>query len=224
MRLRCRAQCIPRKASPDPELKARLEAARLYVITPDATRDGVVEIARAAVRGGADVVQLRHKTLRRGELLDLARRMRDVVRGVLFVVDDYVDIALLSDADGVHLGPHDLSVGAARRVVGERLLIGASASSVEAARAAVANGADYLGCGPAFSTPIKTEKRVIGPAAIAQIASNVDVPVFAIGGINETNTSQVIAAGVRRICVIRAVGDAADPEAASRRLRAMLGA
>jgi thiamine-phosphate diphosphorylase len=193
------------------------------VITPDTAPERVVDIAAAAVRGGAGVVQLRHKTLPRGELLQLARQVRQVTREVVFIVDDHVDIALLSAADGVHLGPDDLSVEAARRVAGDRLIIGASASTVEAARAAVASGADYLGSGPAFATPIKTEKRVIGPAGIAAIAKAVDVLVFAIGGIDESNVAQVTAAGLRRICVIRAVGDAAEPEAATRRLRAMLG-
>jgi thiamine-phosphate pyrophosphorylase len=186
----------------------------------------VLDIATAAVRGGADLVQLRQKTLARGELLDLARRIRAVTAraGVLFIVNDHVDIAMLSEADGVHLGPDDLSIASARRIAGDQLLIGASASSPEAARAAVAAGADYLGSGPAFATPIKTEKRVIGPPGVAAIASAVGpgVPVFAIGGIDETNVAQLIAEGLRRVCVIRAVSDAADPEQAARRLRAML--
>ena len=203
-----------------------LLAARLYVITPDAAPDVVVDIATAAARGGADIVQLRHKTLARGELLDLARRVRAVTAGagVLFVVNDHVDIALLSEADGVHLGPDDLSIASARRVAGDRLLIGASASNPEAARLAIAAGADYLGSGPAFATPIKSEKKVIGPKGVAAIATEVgpEVPVFAIGGINETNVAELIAEGVRRVCVIRAVSGAPDPEQAARHLRAML--
>ena len=208
-----------------PPLTALL-AAHLYVITPDAQPDQVVDITTAAVRGGADIVQLRHKTLARGELLNLARRIRTITAdaGVLFFVNDHVDIALLSEADGVHLGPDDLTIVSARRVAGDRLLIGASASSPEAARAAIADGADYLGSGPAFATPIKTEKKVIDPKGVAFIAAAVGpaVPVFAIGGIDETNVGQLIAAGLRRACVIRAVADAADPEEATRRLRAML--
>jgi thiamine-phosphate pyrophosphorylase len=178
------------------------------------------------VRGGADVVQLRHKSLARGELLALARRIRDITRhaGAIFVVNDHVDIALLSEADGVHLGPDDLTIASARRVAGDRLLIGASASSPEAARAALAEGADYLGSGPAFATPIKTEKKVIGPQGVAAIAAAAGgVPVFAIGGIDETNLPQLTALGLRRACVIRAVADALDPESATRRLRTMLG-
>jgi thiamine-phosphate pyrophosphorylase len=203
-----------------------LLSAHLYVITPDAPPDHVVDIATAAARGGAGIVQLRHKTLARGDLLDLARRIRTVTAhaGVLFVVNDHVDIALLSGADGVHLGPDDLSVASARRVAGDRLLIGASASSPEAARAAVADGADYLGSGPAFATPIKTEKQVIGPRGVVAVAAAVgpEVPVFAIGGIDESNLAQLVAEGLRRVCVIRAVSGAPDPEQAARRLHAML--
>jgi thiamine-phosphate diphosphorylase len=204
----------------------RLRAAHLYVITPDAEPGVVVELAAAAVRGGADAVQLRHKTLARGELLALARRIREITTqaGVLFVVNDHVDIALISGADGVHLGPDDLSLASARQVAGDRLLIGASASTPEAARAALADGADYLGSGPAFATPIKTAKEVIGPEGVAAIAAAVgpEVPVFAIGGIDETNVGRVVAAGLRRACVIRAVSEAPEPEQAARRLRAML--
>ena len=182
-----------------------------------------MEIATAAVRGGADAVQLRHKSLPRGELLALARELRTLINAALFIVNDHVDIALLSEADGVHLGPDDLSIAAARRVAGERLLIGASASSVDAARKAVGDGADYIGCGPAFATPIKTEKKVIGPAGIAAIVKALpSVPVFAIGGIDETNITQLTGLGIHRACVIRAVAGAADPEQATRRLRTML--
>jgi thiamine-phosphate pyrophosphorylase len=217
--------CLPREASPDPQLK-RLLAAHLYVITPDAAPDRVIELAAAAVRGGADVVQLRHKTLARGELLGLARRVREITARsqAFFIVNDHVDIALLCNADGVHLGPDDLTIGSARRVAGDRLLIGASASTPQTARAAIAEGADYLGSGPAFATPIKATKQVIGPEGIAAIvaAAGPNVPVFAIGGIDEWNVAQLTAVGLRRACVIRAIGDAPDPEQATRRLRAML--
>ncbi|HKW06668.1 MAG TPA: thiamine phosphate synthase [Candidatus Dormibacteraeota bacterium] len=193
-------------------------------MTPDAPAERVVEIAVAAARGGADVIQLRHKSMRRGELLTLARELRAVLTDLLFIVNDHVDIAMLSGADGVHLGPDDLSVESARRVAGERLIIGASASTPERAREAVAAGADYLGCGPAFATPIKAEKKVLGPDGIAAIAKHVEVPVFAIGGIDASNIGRLTAAGLNRVCVIRAVGDAPDPEKATRELRAMLDA
>ena len=195
-----------------------LQAARLYVITPDAPPERVIDIATAAARGGAEVLQLRHKTLPRGELLDLARAIRVAIGDLLFVVNDYVDIALLSGADGVHLGPDDVSAKSARKVAGHRLLIGVSASTVDA----VPREADYVGCGPAFATPLKPQKGVIGPQGVASLAAAVKVPVFAIGGIDESNIGQLTALGIHRACVIRAVADAADPEQATRRLRAML--
>ena len=204
----------------------RLEAARLCVITPDRGHDELLDLVRAALRGGADVLQLRHKTLPRGELLALAHRVRDATTKAraLFIVNDHVDIALIVGADGVHLGPNDMSIEAARRIAPEGFLIGASASSVEAARAAVQAGADYIGSGPAFSTPVKKEKAVIGPAGVASVVAAVDVPVFAIGGIEESNLAELITLGIHRACVIRAVADAPDPEQATARLRAMLTA
>ena len=221
--MRHRTQGLPGQAAPDPQL--RLEQARLYVVTPDLPAERVLGIAAAAARGGADIIQLRHKTLPRGELLDLALRLRELINDALFIVNDHVDIAVLSGADGAHLGPDDLSIEAARRVSGDRLLIGASASTVDAARAALAEGANYIGCGAAFATPVKSEKRIIGPEGVAEVAGALaPVPVFAIGGVDESNVEQLTALGLSRVCVIRAVADAADPEQATRRLRAMLTA
>lgn len=217
MRLRPRAGHLPRQAARNPQL-TKLHAAKLYVITPDASPERVIEVASGAQRGGADIVQLRHKTMRRGELLELARRLRRLLTTALFVVNDHVDIALLSEADGVHLGPDDISAHSARKVAGDRLFIGVSASTT----GAVPAEADYVGCGPAFATPLKPEKGVIGPEGVAALAKAVSIPVFAIGGIDESNVARLTSLGIRRVCVIRAVGDSPDPEAAARRLRAML--
>jgi len=178
------------------------------------------------LRGGADVLQLRHKKLPRGQLLDVARRLRDmtVEAGALFIVNDYVDVALIAGADGVHLGPDDLRIESARKIAPPGFLIGASASKPEAARAAVDAGAGYIGCGATFSTPLKPNKDVIGPAGVAAVSAAVRVPVFAIGGIDESNISQLTSIGVHRVCVIRAIADSKDAESAARRLRAMLTA
>ncbi len=196
----------------------------MYVITPDRRPEQVIDLARAVLRGGADIVQLRHKTLARRELLELALELRGLTSaaGALFIVNAHLDIALIAAADGVHLGPDDLSIGAARRLAHEGFLIGASASNPDAARSAVDAGANYVGSGPAFATPIKKEKGVIGPAGVAAVAAVVGVPVFAIGGIEESNVAQLTALGLRRVCAIRALADAPDPEKAARRLRAML--
>ena len=207
-------------------LQQRLEAARLYVVSPDRDPGQVIALARAVLRGGADVLQLRHKTLPRGLLLDLARYLRDLTAeaGALFIVNDYVDIALIAGADGVHLGPDDMSIESARKLAPLSFLIGASASKPSAATAAVKAGADYIGCGATFSTPLKPDKNVIRPAGVAAVSAVVRVPVFAIGGIDEKNLRQLIAAGVHRVCVVRATADSTDPESATRRLRAMLTA
>ena len=224
MRLRRRPGGVPGEASPDPDLAA----GRLYFITPDVDPPRLAALALAAVRGGADIVQLRQKQLPRGDLLAVAKELRAITAGAgkLFVVNDHVDIALVSGADAVHVGPDDITVEGARSVAGDRLLIGASASTLEAGREAIAAGADYLGVGPAFETPVKAEKKVIGPDGVLEVAKAAggEVPVFAIGGIDESNVQQMTRLGLHRVCVIRAIGDAADPEAAARRLRAMLDA
>lgn len=201
-----------------------LDRARLYAITPDADPERIVEIVGAVLRGGAEAVQLRHKTLPRGRLLELAMALSAAVHaaGAIFIVNDHLDIAMLAGADGVHLGADDLPVAAARRVAGENFLIGASAGTAAAAVAAVAAGADYLGSGPAFATPIKAGKPAIGPDGVAAVAAAVSVPVFAIGGIELGNVGQLVAAGVRRACVIRALGASPDPERAAREFVAAL--
>ena len=211
---------------PPGERRRRLLEAQLYAITADDEPHGIEAAVRGSLRGGAQVVQLRHKGLPRGALLALARRLKPLAAeaGALFIVNDHLDIAMASDADGVHLGADDLPIAAARRVAGEGLILGASASTVEAALDAERQGADYIGSGPAFSTPIKAAKRVIGPAGVAQVASAVRIPVFAIGGIDESNVDELVAAGVRRACVIRALFGAPDPEAAARSLRTKLAA
>jgi thiamine-phosphate pyrophosphorylase len=202
----------------------RIQQARLYAITADDEPHRLEAAVRASLAGGADVVQLRHKRLPRAELLAAAGRLAPIVAdaGALFIVNDHLDIALACEADGVHLGPDDLSIAAARRVAGPDLLVGASASTPEAATAAERAGADYLGSGPAFSTPLKPEKRVIGPLGVAAIATCVRIPVFAIGGVDESNVRDLVTVGIRRACVIRALFATPDPEAAARRLKADL--
>jgi thiamine-phosphate pyrophosphorylase len=203
-----------------------LEAARLYAITPDSEPAKILELVGAVLKGGADVVQLRQKAISRGELLELALEVGRMVRkaGRVFIVNDHLDIALLAEADGVHLGQDDLPVEAARRVAGKSFLIGASANTPELARAAVAAGADYLGAGPAFKTGVKPDKAVIGPAGVAEVVKAVEVPVFAIGGIEPGNVAELVAAGVHRAGVIRWLARSPDPEAAARELRAALAA
>ena len=211
-------------APPVEERRARLAAAHLYAITADQDPERLVKAAEDCLRGGAPVLQLRHKALARGELLTLAQRLREITAaaGALLIVNDHLDIALLAEADGVHLGDDDLSVAEARRLAGPTFLVGASASNPDTARAAVTAGADYLGAGPAFATPLKEAKPVIGPEGVAAVQKAVDVPVFGIGGVTPENAAELVAAGIRRACMIRALFEAEDSEAAARQALAAL--
>jgi thiamine-phosphate pyrophosphorylase len=211
-------------APPVEERRARLAAAHLYAITADQEPERVATTAEACLRGGAQVLQLRHKALARGELLTVAQRLREVTAAAsaLLIINDHLDIALLAEADGVHLGEDDLSVAEARRLAGPTFLVGASASNPDAARAAVTAGADYLGAGPAFATPIKEAKAVIGPEGVAAVQQAVEIPVFGIGGVTPENAPELVAAGIRRACMIRALFETEDPEAAARRALAAL--
>ena len=196
------------------QLLDRVRAARLYAITPEAEPGHVERLVHAWLRGGASIIQLRQKQLPRGRLLELACALAPACAraSALFIVNDHLDVALLSGASGVHLGPDDLSVVAARRVAGADVIVGASASTPGAARQAERDGADYLGTGPAYQTPLKTDKQVIGPAGVAAVTAAVAIPVFAIGGIDRSRLSELRTAGVQRVCAISALGEAPDPE------------
>ncbi len=202
----------------------KLAAARLYAITPSAEPAAVEALVIAWLRGGVDLIQLRHKGLGRDTLLELARSLasRCAEAQVLFLVNDQVDIALLCGADGVHVGEEDLSLPATRRVVGSEFVVGASAGASRTARAAEAEGADYIGCGPAFPTAEKLLKPVLGPAAIARISSETQLPVFAIGGITLDRLGELTRRGLRRVSVIGGLTQTAEPEQAARAFREAL--
>ena len=190
---------------------------RLYLVT--AARPDLAAFLEAAVRGGVDLVQLREKQLPDGELLPVLEEARAVTRrlGVPLVVNDRPDLAVLVGADGVHVGQDDLPLAAARRF---GLAVGLSTHSPEELARAEA---DYVGVGPVFATPTKEGRPAAGLEYVRHAAAHARLPWFAIGGIDETNVADVVAAGARRIAVVRAIGDAADPERAARALRQALG-
>lgn len=170
-----------------------------------------LEIAQAAVTGGATVVQLRLKDASTDEVVERGRPFRDLP--VTFVVNDDVEAALRLGADGVHLGRGDEG---AERALENGLMLGLSAASVEEARAAEARGAAYVGAGPVWATPSKTDADPpIGLDGLHQICAAVSIPVVAIGGIDVTNAGACIAAGAAGVAVIRAAGDAAAIRAAT---------
>ena len=143
-------------------------------------------------------------------------------RAPLVIINDRPDIAALADADGVHLGQDDLRVKDARAIVGPRRLIGVSTHSIDQARAAVLNGANYLGVGPTFPSPTKSFDEFPGLEFVREVAAEIRLPAFAIGGITLQNVGEVMAAGLRRVAVASAVTATAKPQAAATALRAVL--
>ena len=176
----------------------------------------------AALRGGVDMVQLRDKALDDDSLLEAAARFRSICtqHGALFWLNDRPDLALEAGADGVHVGQDDQPVSAVREQVGDAVLIGLSTHSPEQFEAALASEADQLSVGPVWETPTKEGRPATGLGYVRHAAERAgERPWFAIGGIDEGNVGEVVAAGAGRIVVLRAIRDASDPEAAARRLR-----
>lgn len=196
---------------------------RLIVVTDPDCGAGrtVVDVVRAALRGGAPAIQLRMKDASAREMTELARTLRAETRpaGALLFVNDRVDVALAAGADGAHVGQDDLPVAAARAIVPPGFLLGVSAETAELARAAAADGADYVGVGPVYATGSKADAGdAVGVERIAQVAAAVRIPVVGIGGITIDNAPPIIRAGAAGVAVISAVMRADDPEAAARAL------
>ena len=203
------------------DARERLRRARLYLVV-DAAAEHVLP---AALRGGVDMVQLRDKELGDDSLLEVAARFRLVCReqAALFWLNDRPDLALAAGADGIHVGQDDTPAGEVRDQVGEQLLIGLSTHSPEQFDAALGSEADQLSVGPVWETPTKPDRPAAGLEYVRHAAAHGgERPWFAIGGINEQNVGEVVAAGASRVVVVRAIRDAADPEQAARRLREAL--
>ena len=139
-------------------------------------------------------------------MLVIAHKIREITRkyNILYVVNDYIDIALLSGADGVHLGQDDIAVSEARQMVPEGFIIGKSTHSLDQAIAAQKEGADYIGIGPVYATPTKKHYNPIGPVTVAKVIKAVDLPVVAIGGLNLKNMAELRSIGVKNIAMVRA--------------------
>ncbi len=202
--------------------------ARVYglyvIIDPEVTggRDPL-EVARGALRGGARMLQMRDKLRDKGQTLPLARAMKELCAeyNALLIVNDHADLAAVVDADGLHVGQGDLPVAEARRILRPQQIIGRSNHLFEEALESQAQGADHVAVGAVYGTTTKASIRrraPIGPDAVRRVKEVVNVPVVAIGGINEENVEPVVKAGADAICVTSAVGLARDPEEASRRL------
>jgi len=203
--------------------RERIASARLYLVC-DARPRAFLD---AALRGGAGIVQLRDKTLGDAGLVEAARAFRAAAdaHGALFILNDRPDLVAACDADGVHVGQDDGSPAAARALVGPERIVGRSTHAPDQGAAADADpDVDYLAVGPVHATPTKPGRPAAGAGYVAWAAGHVTTPWFAIGGLDERTTPAVVALGARRIVVVRAITEAADPERAARTLRTLLEA
>jgi thiamine-phosphate pyrophosphorylase len=204
----------------------RLDLSTYLVVDPDLCGErGVRATVLGGVSGGVTAVQLRDKDASARSLCELTAALLDALRGtdVVVVVNDRLDVALVAGAHGVHLGQDDLPVQEARRLAGPDLLIGLSVSTpkeLAAANALPTGTVDYLGVGPVFATPTKTDaKPALGLDGIASLRRRTDMPCVAIGGINAGNATDVRASGVDGVAVVSAICAASDPAAAAAALR-----
>jgi thiamine-phosphate pyrophosphorylase len=224
--IRYRAYTLERACHIGADARVRLAAAKVYVLLAGSQCASALDwTIREAAAGGADVFQLREKSLSDRELLERARNVRRWTRetGTLFIVNDRPDIARLSEADGVHLGQDDIPVKDARRILGAGPLIGVSTHNPDQIRHAVLDGASYVGVGPTFPSVTKDFGELAGLEFVRHAATLTTLPAFVIGGVNTSNIGQAVAAGAKRVAVSAAVCQTDDPAAASRALRAALG-
>jgi thiamine-phosphate pyrophosphorylase len=198
--------------------RRRLEAARLYLVC-GRQPEGFL---RAVLAAGVDMLQLRDKEASDDELLAAGRSFRRCcdATGALMIVNDRPDLAVATGADGVHVGQDDVPVASARRIVGPERIVGLSTHSHD--QLAAAQGVDYVAVGPVHATPTKPGRPPVGLDLVREAAARSRVPFFAIGGIDTTNVEAVVAAGARRIVVVRAIVEAHDPPGAVRSLRSVL--
>jgi thiamine-phosphate pyrophosphorylase len=203
-----------------------LDDALVYLVAPARLRAGrLADLVPELVDAGVGIVQLREKEAEAGDVIRMAEPVLAACRGAgaPFIVNDRPDIAVAIDADGVHVGQNDLPATWARRIVGERV-VGLSSHAEREIDAALALGGDidYLVAGPVHETPTKRGRPATGPGLIRYAAERIDIPWFAIGGIDARTLPGVLDAGARRIVVARAITEASDPPAAAAELHALL--
>jgi thiamine-phosphate pyrophosphorylase len=200
-----------------PLRRERLRTARLYFVCDARPPTDLERLLRAALTGGADIVQLREKDLGRAEIERAAgtfRRIADTF-SALFIVNDDPELARSCDADGVHVGQDDVSAEQARELLGPDAIVGLSTHSEEQIAASAERPVDYISVGPIWETPTKEGRPATGLDLIREASEIAAPPWFAIGGIDAGNVDQVTSAGAGRLCVVRAIRDAADPRAAA---------
>jgi len=224
-RLRYAAYDIERRLALTLRAKVRFSDVRLYVLlTESLCKIGWFESAGVAIRGGAQCIQLREKSLPDAELLRRAKRLATLCRerGVIFIVNDRPDIALAAHAHGVHVGQDDLSVADARRLVDTNMIVGVSTHTIEQVQSAIAAAPDYIAVGPMFPSETKPQSHIAGPELLSTATKLTTIPLVAIGGIHAENAGSIrIASPTCAFCVCSAVISVPDPEAAARKLLAL---
>jgi thiamine-phosphate diphosphorylase len=193
----------------------------LYVVTGEEFSAGrpYIEVIKACIAGGAGIIQLREKSWDGARLIELGRELRKLTleAGVLFIVNDRVDIAMAVEAEGVHIGQEDIPLPLMRKIAGPRMIIGVSAHNPAEAAAAEKEGAAYIGFGPVFPTETKKDTRPArGPEMLEKVRKATSLPIYAIGGIKVENTASVIRAGADGVAVISGVIGADDITGAAR--------
>lgn len=193
---------------------------RLYLVTDASDKRDYAAFLAEVIEAGVGMVQLRDRALTDKELIAVARVFAQACRdnGALFIVNDRVDIALLSGADGVHVGQDDAQPDDVRKITGADFIIGLSTHTPDQIDAANKTSADYIGVGPIFETPTKPGRPAVGLDLVRYAARAAQKPFFAIGGIDSSNAASVVDGGAQSISVLRAISTAADPAAATREL------
>ena len=204
-------------------MKSSLANAKIYLVLDRQVKDydQLFEILKESVKGGIDLVQLRDKTGASRAILEFSRRALQYLRKrIPFIINNRVDLAFAARADGVHLGQDDLSIQTARKILGERAVIGISCQTIPQAIQAQKMGADYIGFGPLYMTPTKPGRPAVGLENLAELGARLRIPYFAIGGIDRNVLPVLLEKGARRIAVVRAAG--CRPAEALRALKTLL--
>lgn len=205
--------------------KDLLHRMKLYVLISSniATRS-VKETAGLAIDGGADAIQLREKTITDSEFMLLARDIRDITakRGTLLIINDRVNVAMEIDADGIHLGQHDMRVTEARNIIGNGKIIGISTHDIEQARQAQNEGADYIAIGPVYPTGTKDYEPPVGIKVVREISREISIPFIAIGAITPDNLDEVLKAGASGVAVCSAITRSKDILSSAKQFKSRL--
>ncbi|WP_296869150.1 thiamine phosphate synthase [uncultured Methanobrevibacter sp.] len=195
----------------------------VYLVTDrrNKTDEEFLNIIEEAIKGGTTVVQLREKTASTKEFYDLALRVKEITSryGVPLLINDRIDIALAVDSEGVHIGQDDMPADIAREIIGEDKILGVSASTVEEAKKAEIDSADYIGSGAVFPTATKDDADSVSEEELKEIVDSIDIPVVAIGGITIENAHTLKASGIAGFSVVSAIMSAEDPKEASEKLK-----